>query len=131
MQKDLYNNVKSVNALSTQLINTDTATAGEIIDTQGYESCMVNLKAGVVTAGTVIISSIEEGDDSALSDTANIPAARIQGTLTALTAADGINEVGIISTKRYIRINATTATSANLTVGGSAVLGNPNVRSIR
>jgi len=123
MIEDLYNNVKVVNALDSSAIS-DGATNGAVIDTQGFNSGIINLKATAVTAGDVT-GSVQEGDQDDGSDMVNIPASRIIGTPTALTAANEVDKLGFVANKRYIRVVATGANSANLTANATAVLGSP------
>jgi hypothetical protein len=131
MQKDLYNNVKTEIALKLQTINTDTTTVGEIIDTQGYESGKVALLAGTVTAGDLTVAEIQESDDAAMAGETAIPAARLIGSFTTVDTSDTLDEVGFITTKRYIRVTALSANSANLVAGATVELGSPKVASVR
>jgi hypothetical protein len=124
-QRDLHDNVDERVALNTQLINTDTTTAGVIIDTQGYESVEFIVQAGVVTAGDVT-PLLEDGDDSGLSDAAAVAADFRLGSLVLLDTTNDITRFGYVGKKRYVRLSAVTATSANLTVGGTVVLGHPH-----
>jgi hypothetical protein len=125
MQRDLHDNIDERVALNTQLINTDTTTAGVIIDTAGYESLEFIMQAGVVTAGDVT-PLVEDGDNVALSDAAAVGADFRLGALVLLDTTNDITRFGYVGKKRYVRISAVTATSANLTVGATAVLGNPH-----
>jgi hypothetical protein len=124
-QRDLHDNIDERVALNTQLINTDTTTAGVIIDTQGYESVEFIVQAGVVTAGDVT-PLIEDGDNVALSDAAVVAADFRLGSLVLLDTTNDITRFGYVGKKRYVRLSAVTATSANLTVGGTVVLGHPH-----
>lgn len=122
--QDLHNNIDERVALAIQLINTDTTTAGVIIDTAGYESLEFIMQAGVVTAGDVTLI-MQDGDDSGLSDVATVASDFRLGSLVTLDAT-GITRVGYVGKKRYVRVSAVSATSANLTVGASAILSNPH-----
>ena len=124
MQRDLHNNMDERVALAIQLINTDTTTAGVIIDTAGYESLEFIMQAGVVTAGDVTLI-MQDGDDSGLSDAATVASDSRLGSLVTLDAT-GITRVGYVGKKRYVRISAVSDNSANLTVGVAAVLSNPH-----
>lgn len=125
MQRDLYNNSESKIALAPIVLSSDTVNVFAIIDTQGYESGKVVMKTGVVTAGDITITEIQESDDSAMAGETAIPSARLQGDLETLDAS-GITELGFITTKRYIRVTATTANSANLLADCNVELGNPD-----
>jgi len=122
--QDLHNNIDERVALATQLINTDTTTAGVIIDTAGYESLEFIMQAGVVTAGD-ITGVMQDGDDSGLSDAATVASDFRLGSLVTLDAT-GVTRVGYIGKKRYVRLNGLSANSANLTAGIIAILSNPH-----
>ena len=52
-QQDLFNLVKPLIALDTQLINTDTTTAGNIIDMEGFESLLFAISTFLAVVGVV------------------------------------------------------------------------------
>lgn len=133
MQKDLFNNVKTEIALKLQTIASDTVTVGEIIDTQGFDSGKIALLTGTVTLGDIIITEIQESDDSGMSGETAIPAARLIGSFATLAAADddSVAEVGFVTVKRFIRITVTTANSANLVTGATVELGSAADASVR
>ena len=131
MQKDLYNKVISKLALAPIVLNSDTDNAFAIIDTQGFNSAKVILKVGVVTAGDITIKEVQESDDSGMSGETPIPTARLQGDLETLDTSGTFTELGIIPTKRYIRVVATTANSANLLADCTVELGDPDQAPVR
>lgn len=122
--KDLKNDISALVALDTQAISSDTTTAGNIIDTAGFESATFVLQAGAVSAGDVQ-ALIEDGDDSGLSDAAAVADDFLIGTEadTNISTANGIARIGYVGKKRYIRLSAVTDNTANLTVGSAVVLG--------
>ena len=124
---DLKSNIKPLNGLNTQVISSDTTTAGEVIDTAAYHSLAAVLKTGVVTAGDVQL--IIEESDVAGSGFVAVASDYLDGTLlsTNISASNGISIIGINATKRYVNISVLTANSANLTVGCSVLLGTPNI----
>jgi len=124
---DLKNNIKPLNGLNTQVISSDTTTAGEVIDTAAYNSLAAVLKTGVVTAGDVQL--IIEESDVAGSGFVAVASDYLDGTLlsTNISASNGISIIGVNATKRYVKISVLTANSANLTVGCSVLLGTPNI----
>ena len=121
---DLKSNIKPLNGLNTQVISSDTTTAGEVIDTAAYHSLVAVLKTGVVTSGDVQLI-IEESDVAG----SGVASDYLDGTLlsTNISASNGISIIGINATKRYVKISVLTANSANLTVGCSVLLGTPNI----
>lgn len=124
---DLKSNIKPLNGLNTQVISSDTTTAGEVIDTAAYHSLVAVLKTGVVTSGDVQL--IIEESDVAGSGFVAVASDYLDGTLlsTNISASNGISIIGINATKRYVKISVLTANSANLTVGCSVLLGTPNI----
>jgi len=128
MIRDLYNNVKELNALDIQTIATDTTTNGDIIDLQGYGSLMFVFQTGTVTDGDYTVL-IQEGDESDLSDAAAVADADLLGTeadasFDADTDDNLVSKIGYIGHKRYVRFNVvSTNTSSGAVVGAVAVLG--------
>ncbi len=129
MQKDLYNNVKSVVAFQTGTIS-DGANNGVIIDTLGYEAGTIALITGTATAGDVTIN-INESDDSGMSGATAIPSARLLNTATAVSTANSVDELGFVCTKRYIRVDFVGANSANLQATGVCNLACPHSAPVR
>jgi len=125
---DLHSNVKQEVALDAQDITTDTTTVGNIIDTRGFESLEYFIQSGTITDGAYALK-LEQGDDSALADAADVPTAEVLGVLTGFVAADddAAKRVGSIGKKRYQRLSiVSTSTSTGGTKFSSvAVLGNP------
>jgi hypothetical protein len=128
MQRDMHNNVDDRVALNIQAISTDTTTAGAIIDTAGYESIEFIIQSATLTDGTYT-AVLQDGDDSGLSDAANVASDFVLGTLPvfALTEDNVTKRVGAVPKKRYIRLSLTSAsTSSGGTLGAVAVLGKPH-----
>lgn len=121
-----------INALELQVIDTDTTTAGAIIDTAGYDNGIYfAVDVGVFTDG-VFTLKIEDGDNSALSDAAVIPTAQlVYGSLPAPIAAivegAALPKEGIFGNKRYVRASiVSTGTTDGATVGVAAIV-NPEI----
>ncbi len=89
-------------------ISSNTTTAGAIIDTADFDlGIYFALAATTYTDGTYTLK-IEDGDDSGLSDAADVATGQlVYGTLPAVSAvlADGADysKEGVIGTKRYVR----------------------------
>ncbi len=122
--QDLHNQIDERVAKATVAVVADTAIAGNIIDTKGYESIEFVVQAGIVSAGDVT-PSLFDGDDSGLSDVAAVSAANTLGALVTLDTTDDITRFGYVGKKRYVRVTLTGANSANLTAGVIAILSNP------
>ena len=125
---DMHSNVKALIALAVQDITTNTTTVGAIIDTQGFESLEYLITSGTITDGVYALK-LEQGDDSGLSDAADVPAAEILGVLTGfvLTDDDTVKRVGSIGKKRYQRLSivSTGTTTGGTNFTATAVQGNP------
>lgn len=128
MEKELHNNIDDRMALNPAAITTDTTTAGIIIDTAGYESLEFLIIAKTITDGAYALK-LEEGDDSGLSDAADVAAADVLGVLTGFVAADDntVKRVGSIGKKRYQRLSivSTSTTTGVDIMSAIALLGHP------
>jgi len=122
---DSKNSVKELVALDTQLINSDTTTVGNEINTQFFESLLFLLQAGVVTAGDV--QFLIQHSDVSGSGFVDVPDDELIGTelLTNISASQGIARIGYIGKKQFVKVSVVTDNSANLTVGAAAILGSP------
>lgn len=123
---DLHSNIQSNIALANQDITTDTTTAGEIIDTQGFEGFEFIVTTGTITDGAYAFK-IETGNDSGLSDAVDITAvtpAKVIGDTTAIALAedDVTKRLGVVEHDRYIRLSlvstATTTGGTNFSAVG-------------
>ena len=104
-------------ALNTQLINSDTTTNGVILDTTGFEALTFVMQVGVVTAGDVTML-IRDGDDSGLSDVADVTDDFLIGleTATKLDTSNTVAEIGYVGKQKFVRSSAVTDNSADLTI---------------
>ena len=100
--------IRVYDALEPQVIGTNTTTTGAIFDTADFDMGITfAILAKSYTDGTFTLK-IEHGDDSGLSDAADVDTTMlVYGTLPALTAAmtegDPMPKEGVHSTKRYVR----------------------------
>lgn len=130
--RDLHSNIVPAVALNLQTISSDTTTAGNIIDLQGFESCEFVFVTGTVTDGDYTVL-IQEGDDSGLSDAAAVADADLLGTeALASFAADTddnvLSKIGYKGSKRYVRLSiVSTNTSSGAVVGAVAIKGHPHL----
>lgn len=128
MEYDLHNNVDDRLAFDIQEVISDTTTAGNIIDTAGFESIEFSVVTKTVTDGVYTVL-LQDGDASNLSDAATIDSDLTLGTLPVfvLTDDDAIKRIGCISKKRYVRLSivSTGTTSGVDAMVATAVLGHP------
>lgn len=104
------------------IINSDTTTNGAIIDTEAYDLGIVfNFICTVFGVGTYT-PVIEESADSGMSGANDVADANLVGTeagaaLSAVTAAGAnLNSIGIVGTKRYVRVKIASVTSTTTTI---------------
>jgi len=128
MEYDLHNDVDAAMALKEAAITTNTTTVGEIIDTKDFGSLEYIISSGTITDGAYALK-LEEGDDSGLSDAADVATADILGDLVGFvdTDDDAVKRVGSIGKKRYQRLSivSTGTTTGADSIGAVAVQGNP------
>ncbi|MDH3325166.1 MAG: hypothetical protein OEM38_00450 [Gammaproteobacteria bacterium] len=133
MEYDLHSNIDERVAMTPALINSNTTTVGAIIDTHGYGSIEFIAIAGTITDGAYAFK-IEDGDDSGLSDAADVSATLLLGALTgfALTDDNTAKRVGCISKKRYVRLSvvSTAVTTGVNMFSAVAVLGHPDTAPV-
>lgn len=121
MHSELYNCIDTLVAVAPASIASDTTTAGIIIDTQGYDACDLSLFTGAVTAGDVTLSA-NESDDSGMSGATAVSGDFLVGGLGTVSAANTVDQCGLILTKRYLQVSIISDNSANLVAGALVVL---------
>jgi hypothetical protein len=125
--QDIHYNVQQITAFNGATINTDTTTAGNIIDTQFYEAIEFTIQTNAWTTGN-ITPLLTEGDDPALTDGVAVDAAFLLGSYAdaVLNAANESSRIGYVGKKRYVRLSLVSAGSANLYASSMAILGHPH-----
>ena len=124
---ELHHDTEQRTGLDITAISTDTTTAGEIIDTAGFEALEFYLISGTVTDGAYAVS-LQHGDDASLSDAAAVSADETLGNADFAAADDdAAKRIGYIGKRRYVRLSiVSTSTSTGGTIGAVAVLGTPH-----
>lgn len=131
--REIHNQIHTVPLIAPIAARTDnTAITSAIIDTAGFNACEFVLVTGTNTdTNATFAVTVEEGDNSALSDTGAVAAADLVGTLAlaGFTFADDIEcrKLGYIGKKRYVRLTVTPSgnDSGNIFIAGVAILGSP------
>lgn len=112
-------------------IGSNTTTASNIIDTQGYDKVTFVVVASAYTDGT-FTPAVSESDDSGMSGenaVADADLTRLE-TAAAITAAtsnsaDNSGKIGYVGSKRYVTCDiVSTGVSSGATVGVLAILEN-------
>lgn len=121
MQRDIYNNVSTVQSLAPAA---RTATAnGASADMVGFHGgCLIQINAGAWTDGSHTFEVQDSDDNSTFTAVAD---QFIQGTEPVVdAAADGgqVYELGYIGAKRYVRVVATVATATSGAVYGANIV---------
>jgi hypothetical protein len=132
--RDIFNNVKVATLWDPIDLGTgNTPKVSEIIDLQGFNSCLIHLAFGsIADTDATFTVLVEDGDNSALSDNAAVADAYLNGTelgATPLFSNDNTGfKIGYTGPKRYLRLTLTPAanTGAILT-SAVAVLSNPSI----
>ena len=126
--RDMKSKVEAREALASQTINTDTTTAGAIIDTLGFGEVLFGLQSATITLGTAT-PLIEHGDASDLADAAAVADSMLNGTEAGaqliVTDDNAIKTVGYVGDKRYVRLSVVSTASCNGVFSAFAVLGRP------
>lgn len=126
MNIDLHHDINTEVAFDVALIDSDTTTAGNIIDTKDYHSLEFILFTSTVSDGDYA-PKVEDGDDPALSDAAEVDSDFLLGTVaeasfTADTDDNKTRRIGYVGKKRYVRLSiVSTDTSSGATLGAVAV----------
>lgn len=116
--RDLQNNVKASRAISPVVVSDNTAQVSQIIDTRGFDSLEFVIATGTLAdVDATFAVTMDEGDQSNLSDAASVPAASLLGTLSSasFTFADDniVKKIGYIGSKRYVRLTVTPSNNAS------------------
>ncbi len=122
--RDMCHNIVSAIALKLQTISTNTTTVGETIDRQGFESLTFSVITGTVTDGDYEFK-LFEGDESDMSDEAEVDSGDIINTIpdfTADTDDDAVHQFGYVGSKRYTRVKVVSTSTSSGAVLGTAVI---------
>ena len=118
MRKDLHNNTVGSVALAAT-ISSNTTTAGNIIDTRGFEAIEFYIASGTLTDGAYAVL-VEDGDESNLSDAAAVADDQLLGTEANASFTDTddntVKRIGYVGGKRYVRLSLV---STSVSTGGS------------
>ena len=118
MRKDLHNNTVGSVALAAA-ISSNTTTAGNIIDTRGFEAIEFYIASGTLTDGAYAVL-VEDGDESNLSDAAAVADDQLLGTEANASFTDTddntVKRIGYVGGKRYVRLSLV---STSVSTGGS------------
>lgn len=141
INKDLHSNIKQTLALSPVALGATGASAGKIIDRQGYGGVEFLLGYGAVTTtGSVVTALLKEGDVTgtltSVADADMIGTEALAGLAAAATRTSGVAQqvvkrLGYKGTKRYVQLTLTNTgtTSAGL-MWADAILFSPSVAPV-
>jgi hypothetical protein len=138
---DLHNNIKQKLALSPVALGATGASAGKIIDRQGYGGVEFLVGYGAVTTtGSVVTALLKEGDvtgtltsvaDADLIGTEALAGLAAAATRTSGVAQQVVKRLGYKGSKRYVQLTLTNTgtTSAGL-MWADAILFRPAVAPV-
>jgi hypothetical protein len=123
---DMKNSTMFKVAKNIAAITSNTTTAGNIIDTKGFESLTFVAQTGAYSNG-LYTAKVETGNESNLSDAVDITATGLIGSDLTVSAANVAISLGVTNFNRYARLSfvSTGVTSAGATLNGLAMLGHP------
>ena len=127
---DIHSDIFAKVARNTAAIASSTTTAGNIIDTNGYEGLEFIIQSGARTDGTYT-PLIEESDASDMSGATAVDDEDLLGLEVdaAISAANTVKRIGYVGDKRYVRLSiVSTGVTSGATIGATAILGRPAVR---
>ncbi len=128
---DIHNNMNALPAIAPAVYSS--TQVGAIIDMDGAEGLEFIIQSGVMTTGS-FVPKIEDGDDSGLSDAADVATDLLIGTIAAATFAtadDGVvKKIGVVNHKRYVRLTLTDDGTADGLIGALAVKSPKNQKAI-
>lgn len=108
------------------LLRSAAAYEGTAVNLRNYHSATVVLSTGAVASGGTLTVKMQESADGTNNWT-DIAAARLNGTIAVMDAADSIQVIGLTDiggiTKKYVRVHATVGV-ANVTCAAYIVRGN-------
>ena len=125
MFRDLSKYIEEKIGLNGQTISSDTTTAGNVIDLQGFESVAVILKTDVVATGDVTL--LLEDSDVVDSGFITVDTDFLTRTLasTKITTANTTERISYIGNKRYLKVSVVSANTASLYASVLVVKGDP------
>ena len=125
-KRDIRNQLKPNIALEPQVINTDTTTVGEIIDTANFDGGIVFSQLITWTSGT-FTPLYEESDSDSFATSNVVSDDNLIGDVktgqeadAALTSAQLISNVGVVNNlKRYLRESIVSSLGANAVIAAT------------
>lgn len=135
--RDGSNEKKILWAKVPTAISSNTTTASNIIDTQGFDTVTFVVTASAYTDGTYT-PALSESNDSGMSgenDVADAEMTRLESAAAVSAATtnstDASKKIGYLGNKRYVTCDiVSTGTSSGATVGVLAILENANVQPV-
>ena len=129
---DLHNDITPVVAINGSTVSTDTTTAGNAIDMQGFESIEFLFYLHGITDGDFLPLITESDTDSnyvAVAD-ADLIGTEAAAAFTTNTDDNKVSRIGYRGTKRYVKasIVSTNTATVGATFGCIAIKGNPLVK---
>lgn len=134
--KDLYSNVNIIRAISPVAIGTTgTGKTSNPIDLAGYDSAVVEVSYGTVTATNAVFTTLltecatTGGTFTSVAD-ADLIGTELDAGLAAATRTSGTSKnvtkrLGYKGSKRYIKVKVSSTITAGTPIGVNVLRGNP------
>ena len=122
--KDINTILDVSNAFNAAVINSDTDTDGEFIDTKGFYGLTFAVESTAYTDGTYTLQVLES--DTAAAPDFTVTAADFVIGAGSITAVDTPAKIGYVGKKRYARIRiVSTGVTTGATLTALAIRGVP------
>ena len=124
--RDISKNLLATISIDPQTISSDTTTNGTGVDVRDYDGAMVVFQSNdAITDGAFALKLQESDDDSTYTDVDSSEQIRTLSNFSS--SAEGIQQVGYVGNKRYLRpVITTTSTSSGGIVSAHVTRGLPH-----
>ena len=119
--RDLVNNI-SIAASVVPAVHSATVT-GTVVDLRGYDSASVGIVTGAIVSDGDFTPKLQHGDESNLSDAADVAAADLQDSFPTILAASSSYHVGYRGSKRYVRVVLTNNGGTSIAASAAVLRG--------
>jgi hypothetical protein len=114
--------------LNTQAVSANITTPSAGVDLINFDSAMFVAQSGAVVASGIAAPAAYESDDNV--SWSLVAASDLHTPFTNFTAANQIQKVGYLGTKRYIGLGAAYVSGTSIVITGMVVAGNAHVAAV-
>ena len=121
--QDISKELNLAIALNATAISSNTTTAGNAIDLQGYEALVLEIRTGAYTDGTYTPLVRESDDNVTYNDVADADLTILEAD-AVISAANTVKKIGYVGHKRYVKLSIVSASvTSGATLGATAIRG--------